>query len=136
MQGLQPFSCLTREISNPAVKEDYMVIKTYDCIVLQSSAVIGSCILLSLFLEVPQEPKPKRQKIEDDDFSDTELEDIEPLPEATVPVLQKYKKPVKRHVYTRPPFGKDHITVTDTEGRRVFVPVAKKDEEVKLFPPF
>eukprot|EP00112_Aurelia_sp_Birch-Aquarium-sp1_P012693 Seg2672.7 transcript_id=Seg2672.7/GoldUCD/mRNA.D3Y31 product="Chromosome transmission fidelity protein 18-like" protein_id=Seg2672.7/GoldUCD/D3Y31 len=83
------------------------------------------------FLEslMPQEPKPKRQKIEDEDFSDTELEDIEPLPEATVPVLQKYKKPVKRHVYTRPPFGKDHITVTDTEGRRVFVPVAKKDEE-------
>ena len=90
------------------------------------------------FLEVPQEPKPKRQKIVDDAFSDRELEDEEPLPEATVPVLPRYKKSVKRHVYTRPPFGKDHITVTDTEGRRVFVPVAKKDDEVNhysLFPP-
>ena len=91
------------------------------------------------FLEVPQEPKLKRQKIEDDAFSDEELEDVQPLPEATVPVLPKYNRTVERHVYTRPPFGKDHITVTDTEGRRVFVPVAKKDDEVhhySLFFPF
>ncbi len=85
-------------------------------------------------------PDFKRQRIEPEQIeSDDGLEienDVEEEigRDASFSIIEKViEKPIKKdkkYVYTRPPYGTDSITTTDTEGRRVFLKMTKDSDEV------
>ena len=63
-------------------------------------------------------------------------EDDDDLESISDPVIQSEPiriVPSRKYVHRLPPLGKDHITITDTEGRRVFLPIEKASEDVSVF---
>ena len=82
-----------------------------------------------MLLLAPRLPKSKRQKIQEDleDYFD----DGQIVPdEIKIPEKPRYQKGSRNYVYSMPQFGKDCVTVTDTEGRRVFLPISEALDEV------
>eukprot|EP00795_Rhopilema_esculentum_P009123 gene9123-16782_t len=84
------------------------------------------------FLEslAPRLPKSKRLKIDEQIVGDDDDDDLESFSD---PVIQSEPiriVPSRKYVHRLPPLGKDHITITDTEGRRVFLPIEKASEDI------
>jgi len=78
-------------------------------------------------VETSRNPGPKRQKVEDD-LQDNQ-EDAQSLPEEDrIPCQPRFQREKKKYVYQMPQFGKNYINVTDTEGRRVFLPVLEPSD--------
>ena len=81
------------------------------------------------FVAASRNPGPKRQKVEDD-LQDNQ-EDAQSLPEEDrIPCQPRFQREKKKYVYQMPQFGKNYINVTDTEGRRVFLPVLEPSDMV------
>lgn len=78
-------------------------------------------------MESFEPPKRKRQKIEDEFDSWQQSSKEKKLPEKP-----PQKKEERKHGCQIPQLGKEYITVTNTEGRRVYFLIKKDDDEVDI----
>ena len=76
-------------------------------------------------------PQSKKQRIQEEVEEQNEAVAVEKPPaKIKIPAIERLNQKGRRRVFQRPPYGKDCMTTTDSEGRRVFMQLAQCEEEV------